>query len=218
MSVRFGNTSGECESRDASASEEPKAGIWREGDALVFRPDAEFPDWCIKTNAPAFGQRRRVKLSWVGPGFYLITTLILVLAPTVRFADIPIFLGVHYFFASIPILLCVHYFMAKRVTLDLPISEAWIAQHRQFFVLKCGLLLIAITGIFYGSTIGMGWYQGALLVAFLVWWVAFRRLAMVRPTHVSARLVCLRGAHAEFLERFPSWTTNRRGVTQRQPE
>lgn len=46
-------------------------GLWREGNRLVMRKDAELPDRCVRCNEPAHGYRLKRRLSWHHPAFYL---------------------------------------------------------------------------------------------------------------------------------------------------
>lgn len=46
--------------------------MWRDGKVLVLRTGSKFPDRCIKCNHPAVAPRRRYKLSWHSPGWYLL--------------------------------------------------------------------------------------------------------------------------------------------------
>jgi hypothetical protein len=53
--------------------------MWREGKVLVLRKGCDFPNRCIKCNAPSVAPRRRYKLSWHTPWLYLLILLALLL-------------------------------------------------------------------------------------------------------------------------------------------
>ena len=53
----------------------PERGVWRVGDDLIMSKDGEFPDRCIRCNAPAEGFRLKKKISWHPPGYYLLILL-----------------------------------------------------------------------------------------------------------------------------------------------
>ena len=50
----------------------PERGVWRVGDDLIMSKDGEFPDRCIRCNAPAEGWRLKKKISWHPSGYYLL--------------------------------------------------------------------------------------------------------------------------------------------------
>jgi hypothetical protein len=55
------------------------AQMWREGKVLVIRKGDDFPDRCIKCNAPSVSPRRRYKLTWHSPWLYLLILAALLL-------------------------------------------------------------------------------------------------------------------------------------------
>lgn len=48
------------------------ASLWQDGEILIARSEAEFPDRCIKCDAPAEGYRFKRTLRWHPQGYYFL--------------------------------------------------------------------------------------------------------------------------------------------------
>jgi hypothetical protein len=64
---------------------EDSAGMWRQGNIVVMRHDANFPARCIKCNAASVAPERKTGVYWHPWGYYLIALISLPLYAIVAF-------------------------------------------------------------------------------------------------------------------------------------
>ena len=161
------------------------AQMWREGKVLVIRKGDDFPDRCIKCNAPSAGPRRRYRLSWHSPWLYL-----LILAAMLLYALVAMIVRKK---AVVLIGLCERH--QKRVLwgrivgwggLALEIALAWASAGLDMPALGIAALLLA----------------GPWLIATMV----VNRLVVVH--RIDETYVRLKGCGPEFLRSLPdrTWT------------
>lgn len=167
----------------------PGFGLWREGDVLVMRKEAELPDRCVKCNAPADGYRLKRKLGWHHPAFYLIILVALLLYVIVA--------------------LCVR----KTATVQVPLCEDHRSRRKRTILLgwlfSLGGLAAMIAGIALSSDPGAtGGLAAALiptgflvLIVALVWSIVASQ--PVVPLKIDQQFVWLKKVCPAFLDSLP---------------
>ncbi|MCD6050616.1 MAG: hypothetical protein K0Q55_2019 [Verrucomicrobia bacterium] len=157
--------------------------LWRSGKILVMTPDADLPDFCVKCNAPATGQRLKRNLFWHNPLLYLLILINLII-----YAIAASLSGKK---ASIHIGLC-----------DRHRKNRWIAMACGWGSFALGILIIAVSGsmeswvmFFLGLTV--------LLVGIIA---GVSLSAVVSAKKITAGHLFVKGVCPEYLARLPEWT------------
>jgi uncharacterized membrane protein len=146
---------------------------------------ASLPDWCVKSNQPAYGRRLKRNLNWHHPMIALL----------VRISPL--------------IYIIVALIVMKRATIHIGLSEAWFARRRQAILVAWGLILASIALFVAGAAFidrapEAGWLF--LLAIGLFFGGAIYGLVaarMVRPTRITDTHVWLKGVHPDFLAGLP---------------
>ncbi len=178
---------GELFSGDESGS---TMDIWQDGHLLVMAKDAKLPYVCVKTNQPADRWLKR-KLSWHHPAIYLT-----------------LFSPIIYIIVAL--------IVQKRATIEVGLCEQ--RSKRRFWTLTTAWLLgfasiaLVVFGIGFAANSRNGNNPtGPLMIiaGFLLLIVAgicgSTLSAIVTPAKITDDYVYLRGAHPEYLERFPEF-------------
>jgi hypothetical protein len=166
----------------------PFAGLWREGSVLVMHKLAPLPDICVKSNEPTM-QRITRKLQWHNP---LLALTILI---------------------GWPIYVILAIILTKRATIQLPLTEEWIARRRRRLLVAWGLGLVSLGLIGGGIALaaqmddanylflmGLGIVGG--LAALIGGQMA---VGMVRAKRMTDEYIWLKGVHPDFLDRLEPW-------------
>lgn len=162
-------------------------GLWREGKLLLAAKGTEFPDRCIKCNAPAEGYRLKRTLYW-HPGWYYLTLLInlivyAIVAMIVRKT------------AKLAVPLCPRHRSAR--TRDILI--AWVGS------LAAIGLIVALIG--YRESLPQSMTGPTILVAVVLVLVSIiygaTRARIIVPKRINDYMAWVKGASPEFLATLP---------------
>lgn len=165
-------------------------GVWRDGNQLVMRKDAELPARCVKTNEPTDRWLRR-QLYWHSPVLYLLIIfpgllIYVIVALIVRKS------------ADIRIGLSPQGFSRRRWG----IATGWLSFLMGAFLFIFGLAnsqpnnsmwMVSVVGL-VGGLIGM------------ITGVVMSRV--VSPTKITDEHVWLKGVHPAYLATLPDWSEN----------
>lgn len=167
-------------------------GMWREGKRLLMTKGAEFPDRCVKCNAPAEGYRLKRDLSWHTPWLYLLIffpglLVYVIVALIVRDT------------AKIYVPLCPRHRSARRNA----ITFGWLGS-------LAGIAMIIGAGVMSDSlpeayTVPMVVGGLVLLLLSMVLGAIFSRV--VTPSKIDKTMVWLKDISPEFLDSLPDSTT-----------
>lgn len=163
-------------------------GIWREGKTLVMHKQASLPDVCIKSNETTDGYRLKRKLSWHHPliaSTILISPLIYVILAVV---------------------------LSKRATITIGLTDTWRKKRIQRIMTAWSGVLMGLIGGIAGlaminpngnSSLG-GWLAlGGLLMIIVMGIYGIVAARLISPKKIDAQYIYIKGAHPEFLARFP---------------
>ncbi len=174
-------------------------GLWRDGKLLVVRnQNPRFPSRCVKTNEPCTGPPTRVKLTWL-ENETMWVLLLGVIGHTIAMAS-----------------------QGKKVWVDLPLSQAWLARRRRSAFIGWGLLAGGITSLILG-TVGyvaamasgisddsVAWLLFFILLGPLaalvgLFWLVIFHQPPVTAKEITGGLAWIKGVHPAFLESLPEW-------------
>lgn len=149
---------------------------------LIVPFGAQFPDRCVKCNAPAQGYKLRRDLAWHSPVLYLLLLLnvliYLVVALAVR-RKVSVFVG-----------LCPEH-----------------RSRRSSWLVSCSIAgVAAVAGLVAAlllESVGVGIASAVLLVVAII--VAFAVSPVVSAGRITDRHAEVRGCGREFLASFPGW-------------
>jgi hypothetical protein len=161
-------------------------GMRREGKLLLMSKGAEFPDRCVKCNAPAEGYRLKRDLSWHSPGYYVLI-----------------------FFLCPGLLTYIIVAMIVRKT-----ARAWVPlcpRHRSARLRDIAIgWLGALAGIamMFGAATAPGDYgpmmvTGGLVVFLVALLYGVLRAQAVVPSKIDKTMVWLRSISPDFLAMLP---------------
>jgi hypothetical protein len=174
-------------------------GLWRDGTLLVMRnQNPVFPRRCIKTNMPYTGPPTRLKLTWLEN-----ETLWVLLVGAIGRAAVMATDG-------------------KKIWVDVPISETWLARRRRSAIIGWGLTLggigsfvLAVVGYVAAMASGMSeesvlWLMffilgGPLAALVGVFWLVIFQQAPVKAKEITNGLAWIQGTHPDFLASLPEW-------------
>ena len=160
-----------------------EADMWREGKILVLRKGSDFPDRCIKCNAPSVPPKRRYKLTWHSPWLYL-----LILAALLLYALVALIVRKS---AVVHIGLCERH--QKRVL--------WGR------IIGWGGLALEIALVWAATALDMPGAGIAALLLAVPWLVASLVVnRLVLPHRIDDTYVRLKGCGPEFLRSLPDRT------------
>ena len=160
-----------------------EAEMWREGKVLVMRKGGDFPDRCIKCNAASVAPKRRYRLGWHSPWWYLLILLAILL-----YAIVAMIVRKK---ATIHVGLCERH--QKRVVLGRIVG--WGG-----FAVELALVLLSV------STGNPNYALAALGLA-LPWLIAAMVInRLVLPVRIDDRYVRLKGCGPDFLRSLPDRT------------
>lgn len=156
--------------------------IWRSDKILVLTREADLPDFCVKCNAPAHGQRLKRKLFWHTPLLY-----ILVLFNVLIYAVVATLAG-------------------KKAYIQIGLCE----QHRKkrWIYMACGWgsFIVGILSMVLGrSTEHWGVFFIGLVILTIGGIFGIRLSAMVSTKKITPEYLFVKGVCPEFLDRFPEW-------------
>jgi hypothetical protein len=168
---------------------QPASGrLWREGSILVMEKDAELPDRCVKSNAPADAFLPR-NLSWHHPAIFIslfacgaLPYIILALA------------------------------LRKTAKISVGLSDEWFARRRQAILVGWSLVVGAIGMMIAGVALldgHDGLLAGTIILSIVIglggaiYGLVVARI--VSPYKIDNTHVWLKGVHADFLEDLPPW-------------
>lgn len=160
--------------------------MWRTGSQLVTISETEFPDRCVKCNAPANGYRLKRILYWQHPAYYLLLLV------------------------NLLVLLIVVLAVRKKAILHVGLCEKHQAVRRQTIMIGWigalgGLALCFGAFVFHGGTAVLFVVTGIFVfLGFLIY--AGLRAPMVSPAKITKENVWLKGVHRDFLNTLPEWT------------
>jgi len=163
-------------------------GMWREGKTLLMSKGAEFPDRCVKCNAPAEGYRLKRALSWHSPLLYLM-----IVFPGLLFYVIVALIVRKT--ASIRVPLCRRHRAARRRD----IAIGWLGSLAGIAIF-IGTLAVA-DSLSRSAAIGLAFGGIMLLLAAMIY--GSLRARIVVPTRIDESMVWLKGIGAEFLAALP---------------
>lgn len=159
-----------------------RVGVWRQGQTLIMRRDAELPDRCVKCNSPVNGAKMPRNLYWHHPALYLVILL------------------------NLLIYLIVAILVRQRAKISVGLCEKHRASRKQAVRLAWILALLGI-GLFVGGIIlRNGWQMlcGIVLLLGGALYGAIRgRIVSVR--RMDKEHIWLNGCCPEYLENLPDW-------------
>jgi hypothetical protein len=166
---------------------EDKAGeseMWREGKVLVMRKGGDFPDRCIKCNAPSVAPKRRVSLSWHSPWLYLLILIQILLYAIVA--------------------------LIVRKTAKVHVGLCERHQRRVLWgrVIGWGGLAIEVVLAFTAASTGNSDLGIAAVLLALPWLIGFIVVSrLLLPKRIDDKYVRLKGCGPDFLRSLPdrSW-------------
>jgi len=167
----------------------PFAGLWRQGNLLVMHKRAPLPDICLKSNQPAV-QRLKRNLSWHHPAVFLLVLV------------------------SLLIYVIVALIIRKKATIQIALSDEWIArrQRRMIVAWTSILLCVALIAVAAPNADSATWAPLAIIFAIAAFLVAaiYGLLAcrMVWPQRMTDDYIWLKGVHPDFLARLEAWQWN----------
>ena len=158
-------------------------GLWREGRLLLVRKGAEFPDRCLRCNAPAEGHRFERKLSWHRPSWYLLILFNLIIYVVVA--------------------LCVRW----TARISAPICPVHLAKRRIaiFFgwagsLAGIALIVLGVNDPDYEICAGIG---GILFLVSLL--VGVIKSQLLVPQQIDEHFIWLKKVSPEFLRTLPEY-------------
>ena len=161
-----------------------EGGLWREGNLLVFRKGTDFPDRCLKCNAPAEGYRLKKLLSWHPPGWYLVILfnliIYIIVAMCVRYT------------AKIAAPLCPRHRSKRRRTIAL----GWIGSLGGIGLVFLGAPMPDYAGVF--AAVG-----AILFLVFLLYGIIGSNYLV--PKRIDKNFAWLRKVSPDFLAELPEW-------------
>lgn len=183
------------------------AGLWQDGEILVARSGAKFPDRCITCNAPAEGYRFKRTVRWLPPAYNLM------------FIFIFIFCAVIFIYAIVAI------FLAKTVRVEAGLCPTHRVRRRNAILvgwLMSTLGLVVLIGGSAGASItpvgatGSGgglvvdrWHGGLMIVGSLLIPVGIVsgvvRSQVLVPKRIEKGIIWLRRIDRDFLAPLPTW-------------
>lgn len=162
--------------------------IWRDGNLLVMRRDAELPDRCIKTNKPANGKQFKVTLSWHHPAIYLLI-----------FWNPIIYMGVAFS-------------VCKKANVYIGVKNEILHKRKRAI---WGSWVVGLTGVvlcFLASLeqldrvfIPLGC---VLILVGLIWQVS--KVNLIRASRIEDRYIWIRGVADNYLALLPEWNPESR--------
>jgi hypothetical protein len=156
--------------------------FWRDGKTLVFLRDAEFPDRCVKCNAPAVEPKKRYKLYWHHPGWYLLILL------------------------NIIIYAIVGAIVGKRATAEVGLCGRHKRRVLIGRILGWGGFTAIVAAVWVGLGYGIEGLWAAGLLAFLPWAIAtVVVLRLIYATRIDKEKVKVKGCGSEFLDSLPEY-------------
>jgi hypothetical protein len=166
----------------------PFAGLWRDGNILVMHKLAPLPDICVLSNEPTVSRISR-KLQWHHP----------MLALTI--------------FIGVPVYIILALIMTKRATIQLPLTQDWIArrQRRMIFAWVAGLLCLGLIvgGIALAIQMDDPSYLLLMLLGIVGGLAALiggqAAVGLVTPKRMTDDYIWLKGVHPDFLNRLEQW-------------
>jgi hypothetical protein len=157
-------------------------GVWRCGDRMVMRIDAELPDRCVKTNVPADGQWADIRLSWHHPALYLVILLNLVA----------------YFIVA--------YFVRTSVIVRVGLTQSALNSARRARVLMWVLFLGGVSfcaAAFAAEFPPLFWLGLALVLLAIPVFLWGARI--VWADKIEPGYVWIAGVHRDYLAELPEW-------------
>ncbi len=182
------------------ASHDPTSdGLWRHGKLLVMRnQNPRFPPRCVKTNEPCSGPPTRFKLAWVENGT-MWALMFGAIGHSVAMAS-----------------------QGKKLSVDLPLSDTWLARKRRSTMIGWGLLLggigsFVLAVVCYVVALLSGASEGSVLwlmffilggplaaIAGIIWMAIFQQ-PPVKAHEITDGLAWIKGVHPDFLASLPEW-------------
>ena len=164
--------------------------IWHDGKQLFVRRETQFPDRCVKCNAPADGYRLRRTLYWHNPLLFLLILIAVLL----------------YFIVAI--------IVRKNMRVEFGLCAAHRQARNRALIVGWVVALAGIGAVVFGVT-RMGGMQGdaqmgaiamiAGLVVFLAGTIyGITKRQTLTPNRIDDRFAWLKGAGYEFLVTLPS--------------
>ncbi|MFB2938444.1 hypothetical protein ACE1B6_24620 [Aerosakkonemataceae cyanobacterium BLCC-F154] len=160
--------------------------VWRSGNLLVMRKDAQLPDRCIKTNRPANGKRFRANLYWHHPAVYLLVLI------------------------NLLVYVVVALIVRKNAIVYVGVTEE-VLQKRNRTIL--GAWIVGIIGVFLLFAPGFTQLEtlsnqlqilGFILILGGLFW-GIMGANIVSPAKIDDDYIWLRGVCREYLASLPLW-------------
>lgn len=164
------------------------AGLWRDGNLLVLHKLAPLPEICVVSNEPTTLRIRR-KLQWHHP--LLVLTV----------------------FIGVPVYIILALILTKRATIQLPLTEEWIArrQRRMIFAWVTGLLFVGLIvgGIALAIQMDDPSYLFLMVLGIVGGLAALiggqATVGLVAPKRMTDDYIWLKGIHPDYLNRLEQW-------------
>ena len=160
----------------------PGSGVWRDKSKMIVSKGAQFPDRCVKCNAPAHGSRLKRKLTWHHPAIY-----ILILVATL-------------------IYLIVAMIVRKTATVQLGLCQEHMAKRRRNVVITWSIILLGVGGFVLTVIVGDNNFLLAgisLILAGIIYAVVALRI--VTPARIDDKFAWLNGVNKDYLNELPQW-------------
>ena len=160
--------------------------IWRAGNLLVMRRDAQLPDRCIKTNQPANGKRFKATLYWHHPAIYLLILINLLV------------------YAIVAII------VRKKAVVYVGVTERTLQARRKAILWGwvsgiAGFILFVFAASLQSESamLGLLLLGAALILGGLI--VGTAKATLVRVERIEDEYIWIRGVTREYLARLPQW-------------
>jgi len=151
--------------------------LFRDGNLLVARDGAPFPDRCVRCNEPAEGYRLKRTYYWHPPGWYLVI------------------------FAGVLIYAIAAVIVRKKATFAVSLCQRHRRRRVLLVALGIGIPVLALAAWIATGTDAMGWVLAIAIPVGVVLAVAGTQL--MSPKRIEDGYAYLKGAHPEFLARLP---------------
>lgn len=157
-------------------------GVWRSGNLMVMREDAELPDRCVKTNRPAHGAWADIRLSWHHPALFLVIVLNLIV-----------------YFLVAP-------FVSTSAVVRVGLTEQPRLLCRSFRIATWALLLCASALLIAGFATGLAAFGSAAIILFVIAVpVYFVGARIIWARRIEHGYVWIAGVHPDYLASLPEW-------------
>jgi hypothetical protein len=158
-------------------------GLWRTKNQLVTRSEIEFPDRCVRCNAPANGYRLKRQLYWHPPAYFLFILLNLVIYAIVA--------------------VCVR----KKAIVHIGLCDKHRVR-RKWGIVVCWIGVLGGFGMIISGAVGGAGIVALIGIVLLLGAAIYGGItgARISAARITKENVWLKGVNKDFLAELPEWT------------